>query len=173
MNLKKIRDFADCAHREIGKYRLTVTLSPDKMMMNQYDVDVISWESILYGKSELAKIPDNKRGIYAFAICHENKVLPPHTYVLYIGIAGKDSDRSLRERYKDYLNECKILKRPGITRMIADWQPVLRFYFASVDENVSSEELKRLERQLNTALMPPFSEGDLEADTRRKRKAFK
>lgn len=173
MNFNRIRDFVDCAHREIGNYRLTVILSPDKMMKNQYDFDVISWESILYGKSELAKIPDNKRGIYAFAVCHASKVLPPHAYVLYIGIAGKDSDRTLRERYKDYLNERKILKRPGISRMIADWHPVLRFYFAPVDEKVSSEELKKLERQLNTALMPPYSEGDLEADTRRKRKAYK
>ncbi|WP_296714943.1 hypothetical protein, partial [Tistrella sp.] len=36
-----------------------------------------------------------------------------------------------------------------------------------------SDDLQALEKQLNTALMPPFSEGDLEADTKQKRRAFR
>ena len=57
--------------------------------------------------------------------------------------------------------------------MIGTWNEVLRFFFAPVGDEVSSEDLKTLEQQLNTALMPPFSEGDLEADTKRKRRAFR
>jgi len=34
-------------------------------------------------------------------------------------------------------------------------------------------DLKALEAHLNTALLPPFSEGDLEAGTKRKRRAFR
>ena len=173
MDISTIEEFAYQAHQEIGRYRVTVILSPDKMMKDQYGFHDLSWESVLYGKAEIEKVPDNKRGVYAFAVCQESKVLPPHGYILYIGIAGEDSDRPLRDRYKDYFNIKKVLTRPGIARMIGDWRSVLRFYFAPVGDNVSSDELKTLEQQLNTALMPPFAERDLESDTKKKRKAFK
>ncbi|WP_157776577.1 hypothetical protein [Nitratireductor aquibiodomus] len=57
--------------------------------------------------------------------------------------------------------------------MIGTWHQVLRFFFAPVDDAVSSADLQLLEKQLNTAFMPPFSEGDLEAETKRKRRAFR
>ena len=60
-------------------------------------------------------------------------VLPPHEYILYIGIAGYNSQRSLRERYKDYLNAKKVIKRAKIARMIGTWHEVLRFFFAPVE----------------------------------------
>ena len=172
MDISSIKDFVDQAHQEIGRYKVIVTLSPDQMMQDQYDFQNLSWASILYGEAEIAKVPDNKRGVYAFAACQDSKVLPPHGYILYIGIAGEDSDRSLRERYKDYLNVSKVRRRSGIARMIVDWRAVLRFFFAPVDDSVSSDELKKLEKQLNTALMPPFSERDLEADVKDKQRAF-
>ncbi len=166
-------DFADEAAAEIGKFRITVTLSSDKMMATQYIIPDLAWNSISYGTEEIDKVPDNRRGVYAFAICENNDVLPPHGYVLYIGITGRDSERSLRDRYKDYLNEKKVRKRVQITRMIGTWHQVLRFFFAPVGDEISSDDLKTLEKQLNTALMPPFSNNDLEAETRHKRRAFR
>ena len=172
MNLESVIDFANEANDEIGKYMVNVILSPKKMMSSEYDFTSLDWKSIRYGKEELEQVPDDKRGLYAFAVCHPSDILPPHGYVLYIGIAGRKSQRSLRKRYQDYLNRSKILKRKGIARMIGHWHDVLRFYYVPVDKDVSSEELEKLERQLNTALIPPFSKRDLEADTKRKRRAF-
>ena len=173
MGLDTLIDFANQASEKIAKYTVHVTLSPEKMMANKHAIESLSWDSISYGYEELAKVPADKRGIYAFVICRNNDVLPPHGYVLYIGIAGRDSERPLRDRYKDYLNTRKVKKRARIARMIGTWHQVLRFYFAPIDEDISSDELKELEKQLNTALMPPFSEGDLEADTKQKRRAFR
>ena len=56
--------------------------------------------------------------------------------------------------------------------MIGTWHQVLHFFYAPVDDDVSNDELKALEIRLNTALMPPFSEGDLEAEIKQKRRAF-
>ena len=56
--------------------------------------------------------------------------------------------------------------------MVVCWEPILRFFFAAVDETVSSDDLKNIEQQLNTALMPPFSIGDLDAETRQMKRAF-
>ena len=133
----------------------------------------LTWDSISYAsEQEIDKIPDNKRGVYAFSICHPSTILPPHGYVLYIGIAGRDSKRSLRERYKDYLQNSHIRKRPKIYFMIGTWSEVLRFFFAPVEENVSSNELKTLEKQLNTMLLPPLSQMDLVAEIKEMRRAF-
>lgn len=173
MDLTSLIDFANEAEAEIGKYRVGMTLSPSKMGCDSYSVPNLNWQSIKYGEAELNQVPNDKRGIYAFAICELNAVLPPHGYILYIGIAGRRSTRSLRDRYKDYLNKNKVMKRSRIAYMIGTWHEVLRFFFVPVDDAMTSDELETLEEQLNTALLPPFSEGDLEAETKNKRRAFK
>ena len=173
MKLDLLIDFANEATEEIAKYTVSFTLSSPKMRVNQHIIPALKWDYIRYGNAELNKVPNDRRGVYAFAICEHSDVLPPHGYILYIGIAGHNSDRSLRERYKDYLNEKLVLKRARIARMIGTWHEVLWFFFAPVEKNISSEDLKNLELQLNTALMPPFSTSDLDADTKQKRRAFK
>lgn len=173
INLDAVIDFANKAHDTVGRYNVTVTLTPENITAGEYALAQLAWESIKYGDEEIDRVPDNKRGIYAFAVNHPSNVLPPHGYILYIGIAGRDSDRSLQARYRDYLNAKKVVKRPRIARMIGDWHKVLKFFFAPIDDDVTSEDLKKLEQQLNTALMPPFSEGDLEAGTKAKRRAFR
>lgn len=173
--MKEVVDFVNEANAEIGKFQFHVILSPEKLQTNTYAVSSLNWDSILYNDSAaLNKVPD-KRGVYAFAICYPNDVLPQHGYILYIGIAGRNSNRPLRDRYQDYLNAKKILKRTNIAKIIGTWSEseVLRFYFAPVEDAVSTENLQELEKQLNTALLPPFSEGDLDAETKRKRRAFR
>ena len=172
MNLDLPIDFANRATEKIGRYRISVTLSPALLMIDDYDLNQLSWCSVEYGDEELHKVPNDKRGVYAFAICRQSRVLPPHGYVLYIGIAGKDSDRSLRERYRDYLNNKKVMKRKKIALMIGNWHEVLRFFYAPVDDDLPTEDLQKLEQQLNTALLPPYSDRDMVAEVRDMRRAF-
>ena len=100
-------------------------------------------------------------------------MLPMHCYVMYIGIAGRKSNRSLRARYREYLNTKKIMKRARIARMIGAWHSVLRFYFAPIDEDITSAQLEQIEEELNSALLPPMSEGDIEAGIKNQRRAFR
>ena len=67
----------------------------------------------------------------------------------------------------------KIMKRPHIANMIGNWNQVLRFFYAPIDDTVTSEELETLEKNLNVALLPPFSKGDLEAEIKQMLGAFK
>lgn len=173
MDISDIIDFVEQANDEIGKFQLTMILSPEKLIFDTFKVASLNWDSIQYGEAEIDKVPSNKRGVYAFSISKPSKVLPPHGHILYIGIAGRGSGRSLKARYKDYLNPQKIIKRSRIARMIGTWHDVLRFHFAPIDDSMTSKELEQLEKELNTALLPPFSEGDLEADTKMKRRAFR
>ena len=166
-------DFANRAYEDYGKFEFKVAISPKRLKADDYVVESLDWKSIPYGEAHKNKVPNGKRGIYAFVICHPSKVLPQHGYVLYIGIAGKNSNRSLRERYKDYLNDRKVLKRARIARMIGTWHEVLRFFFAPVGDEISSNDLQKLEKQLNTALVPTFSVADLDAGVKEERRAFK
>lgn len=166
-------DFANRANEDVGRYQLQSVLNPDKLMQENFVVKKLNWESIAYGnENELNKIP-NKRGVYAFTVLVPGAVLPPHGYILYIGIAGRNSSRSLRERYKDYLNVNKIIKeRPRLAYAFGNWRKVTRFFFAPVGSNITSKKLQLLEKQLNTALIPRYAMGDIEAETKATRKAF-
>ncbi len=173
-DFKLLDDFANQANEGIGRYRIEFILAPDKLTKDEYALDQLEWKSIAYGDDgALNQIPDDKRGIYAFTICWPHAVLPPHCYVLYVGIAGRDSQRSLRARYKDYLNPKKIVKeRPKLAYAFGTWRKVTRFYFAAVDDAITSEQLQTLEEQVNTALLPRYSTGDVEAETKKMRRAF-
>lgn len=172
MDFSKLERFADAATQEIAKFSLEFCLSPERLKTANFGIDSLNWSHIPYGDERIEEVPNDKRGVYAFVISHDNGILPPHKYVAYIGIAGRKSDRALRERYRDYLYENKVIKRPKIARLIGTWHSVLQFYFAAVEENIETEALEEIERALTSALLPPCSQGDLDADLKQKRSAF-
>ncbi len=170
----ELADFAMQANKMIGNYRLEFTISPKTLRSSTYCVAGLAWHSIKFDKAEFKKLPNDKRGVYALVLCEPNSALPQHGYVLYIGIAGRDSNRSLRSRCGDYLNAKKLIKaRQGIAFAIGNWRDVLHLFYVAVDDSVSNSDLKQLERELNGALMPPYSRGDVEATTKNMQKAFK
>lgn len=172
MNLERIKDIVSKDDDEFNRYRVNFTLNPERLVGSLSITPPLTWSSIKYGAEEIGQIPNDKRGLYAFAIHIPSDALPTHGYILYIGMAGKNSERSLRERYRDYLTESKVIRRPRVRRMIARWDSLLRFFFAPVENDVSSDDLRRMEKQLNTAFMPPFSPGDLEAGVGPRVRAF-
>ena len=172
-NWDELYDFTNQVNQEIASYAITnFILNPNNLLADDFVLPKLDWQAIRYGSDQIEKIPDNRRGVYALAIRVGSDVLPPHGYILYIGIAGRNSNRSLRERYKDYLSPTQLKKRAGIARAIVNWRQVLQFMFAPVDDSVTTEDLQHLERQLNTALIPPLSEQDMDAAVRQRRRAW-
>lgn len=172
MDISHIESLAAQGNELVNKYRVSVFLSPGQLLANTFAISPLQWQSIDYGEKDIDLVPDDKRGIYAFVIQRPHDVFPPHGYIMYIGIAGRKSNRSLRKRYQDYLNPRAIAKRGGITRLIGTWHPVLKFFFAPIDDHVPSADLEELEVQLNNAFMPPFSYGDISATLKSAIKAF-
>jgi hypothetical protein len=162
-DLAVIRAQVDLADRQIGRFRVKFVLNPKFMSRPTYRVEKLSWSSVPYGPAGLDEVPNNTRGIYAFVVSHCHPVLPRHGYVVYVGIGGRKSNRSLRARYRDYLNTKKILKRDRVAAMIGKWADVLQFVYAPVDNSVSSDDLIALEQDVNGALLPPYSPGDRKA----------
>ena len=169
----EIDNYNDLINHDIASFEVKdVILNPDNLLVGNFIISQLHWNSIQFGGDDIDKVPADRRGVYAFAIRTDSSVLPPHSYILYIGMAGRNSDRPLRERYRDYLSPTKVSTRGRITRVM-NWRPVLQFMFAAVDNSVPTEDIEALERQLNTALIPPYSERDMEADVRRKRAAWR
>ena len=171
-DLQALRDRVDLAARTIATHKVKFTLNPELMASASYPVDELSWCSVKYGPDDADDVPNDQKGVYAFVVAHPDNVLPAHRYVMYVGIAGKRSSRSLRARYGDYLNTNKVLKRDRITRMIGTWSDVLHFAYAPVPETVSSDELSALEVAINSALLPPFSKADLTAHIRKMQRMY-
>ena len=170
----EVDHFVDAATHEILNYEVKdVVLNTDKITALDGPAYALDWKSVPFGDSEIEDVPNDKRGVYAFVVARPKHFLPAHGYIMYIGIAGRNSDRPLRERYRDYLNPNDVIDRPRIARMISRWGPILRFHFAAIDDDVSTEELQNFEIRLNTAFLPPCAKGDIEADTKKKRAAFK
>ena len=172
MDIDALAELNDSALVQYARFKVDHSISPERLMTHPFAVETLCWQAVPFGEDGIEQVPDDRRGIYAFSVYHENPILPRHGYVLYIGIAGRRSERSLRARYRDYFNERKIAERPGILRMIVTWSDVLKFCFAPIEDTISSEQLEELERQLVGAFMPPFSVGDVEADLKRARRAF-
>ena len=174
LDLDRIRRQRDLAAEIVRNYTFEITLNTIRISTPLVPrPPALNWQSIKFNvEEEINRIPDDRRGIYAFVISSDANPMPMHGYIMYIGIAGRDSNRSLRNRYRDYLSTQKVLERPKINTLIANWNSVLRFYFAPVDEDFPNEELKQLETKLNTAWMPPCVDGDIEATTRQMRRAF-
>ena len=111
-NWDQVDEFNDQVNRQIASYELRdVILNPDNLLSDDFVVKNLEWQAIRFGAEEIEQVPDDKRGVYAFAIRVDSSTLPPHGYILYIGIAGRNSDRPLRERYRDYLSPKKVMKR--------------------------------------------------------------
>ena len=163
-------EFVDAAHEEVLNYEVRdVFLNTNKIRELDAPEYKLEWRSVPFGVTE--DVPNDKRGVYAFVIARPEDFLPTHGYIMYIGIAGKNSERPLLARYRDYLNPQNVIHRPRIARMIKQWRRILRFHFAAINDDVTTEQLQALETRLNTAFLPPCAKGDIEADTKKARAA--
>ena len=70
-------DFVNASAEQL-RYQFRVDLQPDRLMAPDSALQPLAWESIPYGYDEIHRVPDDKRGIYAFAINYPSDVLPPN-----------------------------------------------------------------------------------------------
>ncbi|MCY4002701.1 MAG: hypothetical protein OXF33_03210 [Rhodospirillales bacterium] len=162
----------DAALAQTKAYEIKFILNTKVILALKPSENPFHWNSIRFGKNEIQDVPNDQRGLYAFIIADQRNFLPPHGYIMYIGIAGRNSDRSLRDRYEDYFKQSEVERRPALKRMIVNWHSMLRFHFAPVDDSVPSAELKAMEKRLITAFLPPCCKYDIEADTMAMKAAF-
>lgn len=164
-------DFAADREQEskLAYYRQHFTLYPDHLRKLTVNAN-LRWRKTRFQPARVASVA-NGPGVYAFVIQHRARGITPHGYVLYIGQTGaKKPQRKLRQRFKEYIAEeaKEITKRPRVREFLNKWKGYLTFYFAVVDPN--SVDLLELERNLNDALMPPYSVEDFSPEIRKRKR---
>lgn len=161
-------DFARSV-RELKSHKLEFCLRPASWRSFRVP-PVLRWKEVKFEPASRTLIPQS-RGVYAFIAQPEGPGLPPHGYLMYVGITGDATSRTLRTRYGDYLVEQKVLKRANIHFMLKNWAGHLRFSFAPVLDRRYS--LRSLEKKLCDALIPPFNSNDFSAELRPKVRAMR
>ena len=125
-----------------------------------------NWQKVKFGGSDTKKIP-RKPGVYALRINIDHSAIPGNGLIAYFGISGD----SLRDRYGDYLNERKSgSKRPKIEELLDLWGDSLDFVFWVHERKLPT--LKKIEKRLNDAVMPPYNIDDYSGEIRRIRKVL-
>ena len=126
----------------------------------------LTWLGVAFEGNQKKNVPD-QRGLYCFVIAPTTKPsLPFASYPIYIGETGDKSKANLRTRFGQYLREAEVQKRPHIFYALNKWRGHLRFCYAIVSDKRRS--LTKIEADLNTALVPPFSHEDFVASFRPK-----
>lgn len=105
-------------------------------------------------------------GVYCFHVGHDLECLPVFGVSLYGG-----STQSLRNRFIDYFHEKNSTRgRIWVKKFLHVFDGELNFAWSEVD--IIKSDIKILEKQLNDALMPPYSIKDFSADVRAGRNAW-
>src|SRR3982074_2233001 len=66
----------------------------------------LDWKKIRFMESNQSQVPE-ERGIYAFTLELSPTKLPPHGYILYVGITGNKSGSNLNIRYRQYVGHLR------------------------------------------------------------------
>lgn len=156
-------------------YEETFALVPERLNSFEKPLD-LEWQCVKF-REENKSLVSPKKGVYAFVIKGGSDGLPPHGYILYVGISRKRK-RSiyLRTRYGEYIKEQqriengKEAERSQIGDMLFRWRHAMYFYYCAIDSD--DVDLEDLERKLNDALVPPISTQDFTASVRKAKRAW-
>jgi len=154
---------------DLKSFAMRFVLSPQQWATFNSPIG-LTWQRVKFDRLNSENVP-NTTGIYAFAVEYPDSQLPPHGYVMYIGITKSDGGGNLRKRYQQYLNEKRVLKRPKIHYMLNKWSQQLYFHYAVVTDPVC--DVRGLEQQLCDAMIPPCNKNDFSARIRRQVQAFR
>jgi hypothetical protein len=153
--------------KELKNFQQSVVLAPVQWR-KFIPSPALDWQNVKFGTGTIDKVPE-QRGIYAFVVQFQDHAaaalrLPGHGYVMYAGITGERGvNRTLRDRFCDYLREINRGKRVQIWSMLNKWKDDFYFHYALVDQTT---DLARLELALNDAIIPPYVTNDFSAAIR-------
>ena len=152
----------DLIHEVSGAKKYQCEFLMWKDQWNNYQNPIpLEWKCVKFEQKNRRQIP-NSKGIYAFFVEPRTANFPSHSYLMYIGESGHDSNRNLRKRFGDYFYEKKGTNRATIEYMLNLWEGYLYFYYAEVDPN--QFDLEELERILLDTFTPPYSDRGFSAN---------
>ena len=151
------------ADLELRTIRLALYPTRWRLFCAQYSPN---WQRTPFERKEVSKI-SNRPGVYCFHVGHHLACLPHLGVSLYGGI----SEDSLRTRCMKYFSEKNAKDgRPGVRKFLHVFEHELTLIWSEID--LTTVDIKQLERDFNDAMMPPYSRRDFSADVRDARSAW-
>lgn len=122
----------------------------------------LPWQKVRFGEAHRASVPKD-RGVYIFTVELAPTKLPSHGYIMYVGITGDDSEADLYKRYCQYLRHLKNQDgRPAVYYMLANWAEDLFFNYVALPN--TAVDLRKIEKSIINAIIPPVNKRDLDAE---------
>ena len=132
---------------EFNSFKCNFNLWPERWTSIK-DIGSLNWQTYPFDIEYIAEIPA-LTGIYSLVI-NPGVTNHPQRYLCYIG----KSDRTLRDRYLEYLRESNNIKgRPKLLRLLNKWKSYIEFCYVPVQNG----NAKELEEKLLDAFIPPFN----------------
>lgn len=122
-----------------------------------------SWVKVKYFTSngeknpELARIPNDKGGIYIYYIEPEGVPVDHYSCIMYVGRAHYgEGTQNLRKRINSYESESEDLYRGRIKirQLFNIYKNYLHVMYITIDGN---DKIDKLEKELTTAIVPPVN----------------
>ena len=164
---------ADFGRLKLGKYHDLVNMTKKyKGDAHEFFMDLTSWRQFksphkldwkrVPFKPESRELVPKEPGIYVFTTELLNSALPPHGYILYVGITGDGESKSnLRVRYGQYENKLKNDDgRTAVFYMMDNWRDDLVFNYVPIPDD--GIDLGQIEADFINAVMPPVNKRDFE-----------
>ena len=125
----------------------------------------LNWQSRPFIRNGSATIPAEP-GFYCFVVANAAPSLPAVFFPLYAG-----ETENLNRRYSDYLREKSSLRgRLQVRKFLNIFSNEVAFAFAPYASDTPTR--RSVEKELNDALMPPYSQKDFSANVKRKKAAW-
>lgn len=117
------------------------------------------WDTIPFRRGGGAALPETS-GFYCFIVANPLPNLPAICYPLYAG-----ETENLRRRYRNYVTEKNSpTGRFHVRKFLNIFSGETTFCFAPFE--AQKADLRRIEKRLNDALMPPYSRRDFGAEVK-------
>lgn len=150
---------------ELERRTVRIALYPDRwrQFCDQYQPE---WQFTPFKQDQVASISDSP-GVYCFHVGHGLACLPPLGLSLYGGI----TQNSLRKRCMKYFYEKNSTSgRLTVRKFLHVFDGDLTLAWAEID--MSSFDIRQLEKDFNDAMMPPYSIKDFSAEVLASRSAW-
>ena len=138
-------DFFDLV-KDAKNYNHNLFLWPNRWESYTSEVE-FNWTTVKFNVDNREYIP-NKPGIYAFLVQPRIASYLNVSYLCYVG----RSERSLRNRFNNYLQEKKELGRPKLHLWLNDYEEFVYFIYSEIAD-VNS--IPNIEKALLEAFLPP------------------
>lgn len=136
-------------------------------------VYTFSWQEFKFSemKDLDTEITQNDIGLYMFVVKANQLICDMPKFVIYVGISGeKGSNRSLKDRLKDYFNFNKVKKRNKLHRLISKYYSNIYINYCFPTKNY--KDLENIEEYLHGFFYPICNDRDFPIGIKKTKGAF-